>query len=81
VTHEEYEERYLEALDVVRRKLTEKTVRDPEHTPSGTRFVHIDEFPCNDRVVFRMAWGEEVARDIMNEKPQSPRKDPATRRS
>ncbi len=66
MTHEEYEEQYLKALDMVRRKLIGKTVGDPEHTPAGTRFVHIDGFLCNDRVVFRMAWGEEAARDIMN---------------
>ena len=59
MTHEEHEERYLEALAVVRRQLTGKTVGDPEHTSSGTRFVHIDGFLCNDRVVLRMAWGKE----------------------
>ncbi len=62
MTHEEYEERYLEALAVVRRQLTGKTVGDPEHTSSGTRFVHIDGFLCNDSGTF--AYGVRKLRGI-----------------
>jgi hypothetical protein len=61
----EYDERYAEALDVVRRKLAGKTVGDPEFSPAGTRFVPLDGVPCNDEEVFRLAWGTETAREIV----------------
>jgi hypothetical protein len=64
---EEYEQRYTEALDVVRRKLVGSTVGDPEATPGGARFVYIDGMPCTDQVIFRMAWGEVAARDIIQQ--------------
>ena len=65
VSYREYEERYAEALDVVRSKLVGTTVGDPEVSSAGTRFVPIDGMPYNDEGVFRLAWGTETARDIV----------------
>jgi len=63
MTHEDYETRYAEAMDVVRSKIP--NVGQPETTPAGTRFVLIDGALCNDEAVFRMAWGHKTARDIV----------------
>ncbi len=65
MSHSEYEERYAEALDVVRVKLVGTIVGDPEVSSAGTRFVPIDGVPCKDEAVFRLAWGTETARDIV----------------
>ena len=65
ITPAGYEERYAEALEVVRSKLAGKTMCDPEFSPAGTRFVRIGAMLCNDQEVFRLAWGTETARDIV----------------
>jgi hypothetical protein len=70
MTPKEYEDRYAEALDVVRRKHPDNTVGEPEYSPAGYRFVHIDGFPCNDHIVFTMAWDEETAQEIIGQKPR-----------
>jgi len=42
MTHKEYEQRYAEALDVVRRKIP--NVGQPETMPDGARFVALVEY-------------------------------------
>ena len=66
--YEDYEERYSEALDVVRCKLNDNTLSVPEMSPHGIRFVHVDGMLCTDEMIFRMAWGEAATREIMGQK-------------
>lgn len=65
MTLEEYEERYAEALDQIRRTV----VGNPQTTHDGTRFVSIDGRPCTDEFIFVKAWGVEAAKEIMSRKP------------
>ena len=62
MTHEEYEERFAEALLVVKRKI--RGVRDPGITPDGVRLLGVGGMLCDDEMVFSLAWGKETARDI-----------------
>jgi len=66
--YEDYEERYSEALDVVRCKLKDNSLSLPEMSPHGIRFIHLDGMLCTDEMIFRMAWGEATARAIMNQR-------------
>jgi hypothetical protein len=60
----EYEERYEEALDVVRQKMADRIIGVPETTPGGQRFVVIDGVPHNDEAIFSLAWSKDTARVI-----------------
>jgi hypothetical protein len=68
--YDDYEERYAEALDLVRLKLKDKTIGVPERS-NGIRFINVDGMLCSDEMILRMAWGEAAARDIMSRKPKS----------
>lgn len=69
MTHEEYDERYTEAIDALKGKHPDKTVGEPEYTPGGYRFVRIDGVPRNDHFVFTLAWDYATAMHIMDQKP------------
>ena len=71
MTQRDYEQRYAEALDVVRRKIS--NVGQPETMPDGTRLVRVGAMRCDDEFVFRLAWGKETARDIVDQRPASRR--------
>ena len=61
----EYEERYEEALGIVRRKMADSMIGVPESIPgSGRRFVVIDGVPHNDEAIFSLAWSKDTARVI-----------------
>lgn len=73
MTLREYEERYREALDVIRRKFRVIRVGDPETTPVKARLVSIDGKGYNDEMVFTLAWGRETAKDIVAQRKASGR--------
>jgi len=63
MTHEEYEERFAEALVVIKRKI--RGVRDPGITRDGVRLLRVGGMLCDDEMIFSLAWGKETARDIV----------------
>jgi hypothetical protein len=65
MTRNEYQLRYLEALEILH--AAGKDVQDPFTTDDGVRAVIIDGFPYADDSVFALAWGEQVAENIMGE--------------
>jgi hypothetical protein len=65
MTHKEYEQKYADALDKIRRTI----VGNPERLHDGTRLVIIDGKSCTDEAVFIKAWGRETAQEIMKQKP------------
>jgi hypothetical protein len=69
MTHEEYEERFAEAVDVVRGKI--RGVLYPGITPDGVRLLRVGGMLCNDEMVFSLAWGKETARDIVAQRQES----------
>jgi len=71
LTRGEYERLYAEALEVVGGKIP--NVGQPETMPDGTRFVRVGGMRCNDEFVFRLAWGKETARDLVDQRPGSRR--------
>jgi hypothetical protein len=60
----EYEERYEEALDIVRRKMADSMIGVPETARGAGRFVVIDGVPHDDEAIFSLAWSKETARVI-----------------
>jgi hypothetical protein len=67
MTRNEYERIYLEALEFLSRR--GRNVEDPYTNDSGTRFARVDQFPCEDDVVFAEAWGRNVSQRIMRSRP------------
>ena len=63
MTHKEYEERFAEAVHVVRGKI--RGVGAPGITPNGVRFLRVGGMLCDDEMVFSLAWGKQIARDIV----------------
>ena len=61
----EYEYTYQEALHELRSRGIE--VREPCLTHDGIRTIHVGNFPCTDELVFKEAWGEDAAKDIMQD--------------
>ena len=68
MTAEEYETQYQDALRECRTH--SKRVGTPYRTHGGIRSVHINGFPCIDRLVFKEAYGEQLADKIMWEYDQ-----------
>jgi hypothetical protein len=64
MTASEYEERYAEALGIVRRKMGDSVIGVPKITPGRRRFVVIHGVSHNDEAVFALAWSKDTARVI-----------------
>ena len=62
-----YEHQYSEGLAELRSRGSK--VASPYTTPGGIREVRIDNIRCIDRLVFEKAWGQQIAEEIMSEKP------------
>ncbi len=74
VTAEQFEAEYQDALDECRTQ--GKDVGEPYRTRDGVRAVHVNNFPCPDRLVFGEAYGERLADQIMSEREET---DPSPR--
>ena len=64
-----YEEAYNEARAVLHRR--GKRVESPTTSADGTRFCHVDGVPLTDRELFKDAWGEVLAEEILQEQDVS----------
>jgi hypothetical protein len=69
MTNDEYDDKYYEALGVIRARIIE----NPYRTDDGVRAVYIDGCPYTDEAIFTKAWGKDAATEIMRKKPTSPR--------
>jgi len=55
----EYEERYAQALGIVRREMADNVIGVPKTTPSGSRLVVIDGMLQNDEALIALAWSKK----------------------
>ena len=67
-----YEEAYNEARAVLHRR--GKRVESPTSSGDGTRFCRVDGAPLTDRELFKEAWGERLAEEILQEDARLPQR-------
>jgi hypothetical protein len=63
MTHKDYEARYGEAVASLKRAIM--GIGEPKATTAGTRFLDVDGTLCDDAMVFRLVWGDEISQNIM----------------
>jgi len=68
MTDGEYEEAYTEALLVAHELLNDSESADPFLEKDGTRRAFVGPTPLTDHQVFALAWGENVATRIKQER-------------
>jgi hypothetical protein len=61
-----YEQAYSEARAVLHRR--GKTVESPSFGSDGIRYCRVNGLPLTDREVFKDAWGERLAEEILRER-------------
>ena len=61
-----YEQAYNEARAVLHRR--GKIVARPTVGSDGSRFCRVDGLPLTDRELFKDAWGERLAEEILQER-------------
>ena len=62
-TTEEYEQAYREARAVLHRR--GKKIEAPYEGPDGLRYCRVDGRPLSDRELFREAWDDRIADELL----------------
>ena len=65
-----YEQAYNEARAVLHRR--GKIVERPTISSDGSRFCRVDGLPLTDRELFKDAWGEVLAEEILRDRDGRP---------
>jgi hypothetical protein len=64
LARDEYERLYIEALNVLRGKVS--NLGQPETPPDGIRIVSVNGMLCDDELVFRLVWGKTTAQVLVD---------------
>jgi hypothetical protein len=66
MTNDAYEQAYTEARAVLHRR--GKVVESPTIGSDGIRYCRVNGLPLTDRELFKDAWGERLAEEILRER-------------